>query len=300
MARIDWLEISADYRCNNRCVGCFSVQEEGPSMSSEEAAATLLRGRRLGARFLWLGGGDPTMRADLFGIVRAARRLGYERIKIQTNGMRLADPAYATRLVEAGVTEVSFSIKGANAETHDRLTRTPGCHALLLRGIAEMRAREVPMEGDLLVYRSNQAELPAMVRVYHGLGLARFNVWLLSAVDAGAPDVDAEVPRISEVMPHLVAAMAQRLSDRPDFVTSLHTPPCTVPSRHHACLFHAASLHMLVANPGGHAFRLEESPIEGGLYLDRCASCAARPRCGGIRADYVRIHGDSEFQPIPL
>ena len=32
---LKWLEITADYKCNNRCVGCFSVQDDGPGIAHE-------------------------------------------------------------------------------------------------------------------------------------------------------------------------------------------------------------------------------------------------------------------------
>lgn len=292
-----WLEVSADFRCNNRCLGCFSADDAGPSMSAREFVEAIARGYRAGARSLWLGGGEPTLRRDLFAVVSEARRMGYERIKLETNGMMLAYPAYVQRCIEAGVTEVCFSIKGASAETHDRLTRTPGCHALMLRGMDNVRVRGLAMEADVLVYRSNAHELPAIVAEYTPRGISRYRVWILSAADARDPEVRAEVPRIADVVPHLLAAMDLGLSDADDFITSLHTPPCTVPSTHRRCLFHAPDLGLMVANPGGHAFMLEHSPIEGGVYFARCEGCADRACCGGVRRDYVEIHGDSEFAP---
>ena len=36
-----------------------------------------------------------------------------------------------------------------------------------------MRRRGIAMEADILVYRSNMSDLPEMVRVYTGLGVAR-------------------------------------------------------------------------------------------------------------------------------
>ncbi|HMR05466.1 MAG TPA: radical SAM protein [Polyangiaceae bacterium] len=297
--RLRWLEISADFQCNNRCVGCYSVSDEGAQrMSSRDVVTELFAGRERGATSLWLGGGEPTLRKDLIGIVRKARELGYERIKLQTNGMLLSYPEFTDKIVDAGVTEVNFAIKGASAASHDRLTRTPGCHELMCKGIAEARRRGLRMEGDLLVYRSNQNELAEMVQSYFELGLARFNVWLFSATDQGDKDLSAQVPRLSEVVPEIVRAMDLRLSSEPEFITSLHTPPCVVPSRHHACLFDAKALSLWVANPGGYGFFLEESPIEGGHYLERCQSCRSRVGCGGIRADYLAIFGDSEFQPL--
>lgn len=297
---VRWLEICADYRCNNRCVGCYAVDADGsgPSMTARELVDTLAHGRARGARWLWLGGGEPTLRKDLFAVVREARRQGYERVKLQTNGMLLSYPEFTRRCVDAGVTEVNFAVKGL-PETHDRLTETPGCHALLLRGIDEVRGHGLPMEADVLVYAENAPELPEIVRTLHARGVGRFQLWLFStAASGGAPDLAARMPRIADVMPHLMAAVRLGLSDRPDFITSLHTPPCTVPPALHGVLFDPAALGLLVANPGGHRFRLEESPIEGGQYLAGCARCQHRPVCGGLRADYLARHGADEFRPV--
>ncbi len=299
-ARLKWLEISADYRCNNRCLGCFSLGGSEASMTGEEQLRALLSARQRGADCLWLGGGEPTLRPDLLGVVRAARRLDYRRILLQTNGMRLAYPAFARQLFEAGVNTVSFSIKGATAATHDALAQTPGCHELMLRAFEACREHGVRIEADLLIYRRNTAELKAMVERYAELGAEHFKVWLFTAAagDTGGEDLKAEVPQIREVMPHLMAAMDLGLGPREGFITSLHTPPCTIPQGYEGCRFHAASLSLLVANPGGYQFMLEDSAIEGGVYLAGCAACALRPRCGGIRAEYLTLFGGEEFQPV--
>ncbi len=293
-----WLEVSADYRCNNRCVGCYSVSDDGPSMTSREVSRELYQARRRGATLLWLGGGEPTLRTDLVGIVEKARAFGYARVKLQTNGMRLSYPEYTARLVRAGVTEVNFSIKGATAETHDRLTQTPGCHELMLAGISQVAAHGLRMEGDLLLYRSNLHELPEMVQRYFALGLTRFNVWQLSTADDAAAELRDEVPRYTELVSALLQASDLGLSTEPDFITSLHTPPCTVPESHHRMLFRAADLDLWVANPGDSGFFLEESPIEGGVFLAGCADCRFRASCGGTRRDYLRIFGDDEIRPV--
>jgi len=295
---VKWLEISADYACNQRCLGCFSVDGAGPSMDASEVAETLRYGREQSATGLWLGGGDPTLRRDLAPMIATARKLGYQRVKLQTNGMLLAYPQLTRRWIEAGATELNLSIKGACAATHDRLTRTPGGFGLMEKGLAQWRRHGLPVEGDVLLYRSNVEELPEIVGHFFPLGIGQFHVWMLSgAVEAGE-DVAAELPRMSEVVAALEKTLALGLSDRPDFLESLHTPACVLRGQTKRCLFHAAALEMIVANPGRHRFRLEESPIEGGHYTPRCGSCAARASCGGIRADYLARFGDAEFQPL--
>ena len=293
-----WVELTPSYRCNNRCLGCFaSSPDAGAEMSDREVLDALARGRRDGATGLWLGGGEPTLARGALRIAHAARRMGYARVKLQTNGMMLAYPEYAQRARDAGVTEAAFSIKGATAATHDRLARTEGCFDLMLRGIERCRALGMDLEGDVLVYRSNAHELPDIVRDNLARGLARFRVWLLSAVSD--PDARDEVPRIADVTPHLTRAADQLPDDAPDdALVSLHTPPCTLPPGYERLRFFAPERGLRVVNPDGHAFLLEHSPIEGGAFLPRCEGCALRPRCNGPRADYLGLHGPDEFVPL--
>ena len=76
------------------------------------------------------------------------------------------------------------------------------------------------------------ATTTAMVRFFTERGVSRYNLWLLSAAGSSVAAAEAapEVPRIADVVPHIAAAMDLGLSDRPDFITSLHTPPCTIPA----------------------------------------------------------------------
>ena len=269
-------------------------------MTDGEIVSALQRGRADGADCLWLGGGEPTLRKDLFRIAALGRKLGYGRVKLQTNGMLLSYPGYARRCAEAGITEVAFSLKGASAATHDRITRTVGCFDLLARGVELARAADLGLEGDLLITTSNTPEVPAMVSLGVGWGFQRFRVWLLSVTDVTRDDpaVCAEVPRMLDVVPALAAAQAAHASRGSDFLMSLHTPACVLPPALHGAVFDAAAFGMRVVNPGGYAFDLADSPMEGGRYLPGCARCRHRPRCNGLRSDYLAVHGESEFQPV--
>ena len=63
-------------------------------------------------------GGEPTLNPELVPLIRYARRLGYDRINVTTNGRLCAYPEFATRLVRSGLTTLLFSIHGADARTH--------------------------------------------------------------------------------------------------------------------------------------------------------------------------------------
>lgn len=292
-----WLELALDYRCNLRCLGCHACHDDGARLSSTDAASLLREGRARGIASLWIGGGEPTLRDDLFALVKTARSLGYARVLVQTNGMRLAYAAYADALVAAGVTDVSVNVKSHRAETHDRLSRADGCHALLVDALRGLATRGVPVSADVLLARSTIVDLAELVPFYASFGVKRFVLWLLSGADVNDRDVVDEVPRMADLIPHLArAAEAARAANVA--LVSLHTPPCTLPPALRPLFEPASSLDLVVVGPDARAFPLEESPFEGGAYVATCAECSERPRCGGPRADYLRIHGDREFSAI--
>jgi uncharacterized radical SAM superfamily Fe-S cluster-containing enzyme len=69
-----------------------------------------------------LSGGEPTLRDDLPDIVALGRSKGFGFIQINTNGLRLGvDPAYATRLKEAGVASVFLQFDGVDEDVYRRL-----------------------------------------------------------------------------------------------------------------------------------------------------------------------------------
>lgn len=295
-----WLEIALDYRCNLRCLGCHSCHGglgAGERLASSEAMALLRSGRDHGIDSLWLGGGEPTLRDDLLSLVRAARGLGYARVTLQTNGMRLSYGEYRTALLAAGVTDVRLNVKSHRADVHDWLSGGVSCHALLLEALAGLVGAGMPVTADVLLTRDTVDDLAQTVSFFGSRGVGAFTLWLLSTADRADQEVASQVPRIRDLLQSLSAA---RLEGRRLGVglTSLHTPPCTLPAELRELYTPASSLSLVVAGPEGRPFALESSPFEGGAYLEACEGCSERSRCGGPRADYRRLHGDDEFAAL--
>ncbi|MGZ3448852.1 MAG: radical SAM protein [Polyangiales bacterium] len=291
---MSWLEIALDYRCNLRCIGCRACEDTGESLTGIRARLEDARARNI--ENLWIGGGEPTLRADLLSIVATGKKLGFARILVQTNGMRLAYPAYVEALVRAGVTDVSVNAKSHRAEVHDRLSRGES-HALLVRALENLTGK-VALAADVLLAKSTAEDLPETIAFFADRGVTRFTLWLLSAADIDDPEVHAEVPRIADL--HRVLRQAVAVADARNVeLVSMHTPPCTLPAELRGRYFPARSLALEVVDPSGRAFPLEASPFEGGAYMSSCSACSVRPACHGPRADYLRLHGAAEMVPLP-
>ena len=295
---LDWIELVLGMKCNCRCQACpSSYHGGGEPMSTREIAAWLRRGRQLGASGVWFGGGEPTLHPGLLPAVARARQLGYQRVRVQTNALRLAYPTYAEKLVHAGATEISVPVLGANRRSYDAFTRRERSFELLVQGIQNVATLGARVEGDVLMTAQSAGRLAAAVERFAGLGLARFYFWLVSLHGLDAQQQAHRLPTMTALVPQLQRALERAEALDLD-ATTLHTPPCVLPPRHRRRYVHAGSWRLLVVTPGSEPFRAEESPMEGGVYLPSCAACAWRQRCLGLRADYLKVHGGDEFSPL--
>lgn len=111
--------IDVTNRCNLKCPVCFDAAFATGYVyePTKEQIRMMLRRLRqnkpVPAPAVQLTGGEPTIRADLFEIVKMAREEGFPHVEVNTNGVRIAmEPGYAEKLREAGCTTIYLSFEG--------------------------------------------------------------------------------------------------------------------------------------------------------------------------------------------
>lgn len=134
------------FACNLRCSFCYyrdSVMKGiTKDYSTEEVKAKLREAKSLGLDQVDISGGEPTLRSDLQEIIRYARDIGFIKVCLITNGIRIADKAYADSLVEAGLNEILFSTHGTNKEEHDKLTNVKGSFDNIWKAVENIYKRK--------------------------------------------------------------------------------------------------------------------------------------------------------------
>lgn len=136
--------IETGLACNNRCLYCPQPAIRASAGAivdprTEELRQKVAQARRSGFDEIAFSGGEPSIRKDLPELVRYARTLGFKRVSITTNGRMFVYPEFTRRMVAAGLTGVSVSLHGPDADTHDRLTGVPGSFRQALTGLANLR-----------------------------------------------------------------------------------------------------------------------------------------------------------------
>lgn len=186
--------------CNIRCTFCYqdlfdqaAPPEESFDFSLERIWQVLALGRGHGYEEVYISGGEPTLSGDLEQIIRRARHMGYHRIKIMTNGLRLSAPSYADALAAAGLTGVAYSLHGPTARVHEAHTARPGSFHRLLKGLRHLVAnhKSVEVEVNSVVTSHNVGHLIPLAELVASLGVGELH---LQHVVPSSPGARAMVP----------------------------------------------------------------------------------------------------------
>lgn len=279
--------VRVQFRCNQACAFCF-VSTHLPKPDDADVLAAIEDAGKAGAA-LALSGGEPTLSPRLAEYVRFAKVSGVREVELQTNAIRLADPALVQDLEAAGVDVAFVSLHGSTAAVSDAVTGAPGTFDATVRGIDRLVASRIGVRLNFVHCALNTADFPDYVRMV----AARWPGMTLT-VSVVAPSTDLVpltrelVPRYSEVKPHLAEgiALARRLGlPVTGFESMCAVPLCLVPEevREYLLLPEVAA-----GSDGGGEF------VKAGA----CEQCRVSSRCFGVRKRYAALHGTAELSPV--
>jgi len=320
---VDNFELNLGRACNSRCTFCVSRQAtaaERAWLPLDKALHELELARAQGCSSLGLLGGEPTRYPHLLELVGHGRQLGYTRIALGTNGMRLADRAFLERLVSAGVTRVGVSIHADIASIEDRLTRTPGSFArkvAALRNLVAVRQAGGLPDGlavNPVLHRRILVRLPRLLAFFGSLGLVDVRINSLRPVTLGREDRSL-CPRFSEAQPRLLEIVAQNERDRRLHLTLGDFPFCVLPWQ---LLESRELLERYVGEQHDLATRVSifsDARSEHGQGLARfswgqakrdrlkakpaaCAECTWEAGCEGFWKSYLDLWGEAEAHSL--
>ena len=285
----NWVRLTFD--CNDRCVFCLDAHtHDGTVRAREEIKAQILDGRRKGAQRLILSGGEPTIHPDFVDFVKLGRLAGYRKIQTVTNGRMFAYPDFLKRSLDAGLSEITFSIHGPNAKIHDALVGTRGAFEEEVKGLRNALADGRPILNiDVCVNRGNVKHLEELLATFTAMGVREYD--LLHVIPFGRAYTEGKETLfydLEEARPHLLAAFAY--SKRPGIHIWLNRFPPQ----------HLEGFEHLIQDPyklGDEVRgRKEEFAhlLERGVPLDcraphRCGHCYLEPLCDTLEEVRDRV-----------
>lgn len=280
-----YISVAMHFRCNLKCEHCMIEgtmdRLEPYSLDSFEE---VLRQNEADRR--WTGliftGSEITLRPDLPHLATRARESGFDHVRIQTHGMRLASRRYCDELVSAGVDEFFVSVTAADAATHDAITDVKGSFARTVRGLENLDEHDgvVALTNTVITERSYR-QLDALVhRLGHLENLVQMEFW--NYLPMSDRDDRGLLVANTLILPHLSRAISSARELGRD-VAVKNFPECLLGDQRDAVdSYHAETL----IDPD---YWKEYERNE----LGRCAhrSVCTSTNCFGLTTAYVDKHG---------
>jgi len=250
------------FSCNNNCVFCSanSFNKSKNNRSTEEVASAIVNNASDYDLIEFLGG-EFTIRKDAIQLISLAKKAGYKKISLETNGRMLSNKKFAEKIIKAGLDKISFSLHGSNSKTHDKLTQTKDSFNQALQGISNACELGAFCTVTFVINQLNYKEIPAFVKLIgkYPLKSIMFN-YMRPEQHLSDQTLKNYLCAYSKTVPYVKQVGQNKKTDN------------------NTNLFGS----------------LERSCVK----LDRCKVCLKNKVCIGIWKRYLDIYGDKEFQPV--
>jgi heme b synthase len=181
-------------RCNLACKHCRAEAEDidySGELSLEQIRSVIDDIVKVSKPILVLTGGEPLYRGDIFDIAAYARSKDL-RIALATNGT-LIDEEIAGKIRDAGISRVSISIDGNNAETHDGFRGIPGSFDAAIRGARLLKKAGVEFQFNTTVTKRNVDEIEDILQFAIKEDAAALHLFMLVPVGCGVEIAETDM-----------------------------------------------------------------------------------------------------------
>lgn len=192
----DTLTLRLDAPCNQNCVFCNVYT--GPSVGLpflKSGAVDFVLSTKMDRRetLVIFTGGEPLLAKDLPKHVESAMKLGFAAASVQTNGVKLAEPGAAKRLIDLGVNNFFVSLHAHEPLLSREITKgSPGDFSSTIKGIHNAMEAGAQVEINCVLCAANAD--------YSG-EIASFILREFPELKAGATGWDAHTVCVSIVNP---------------------------------------------------------------------------------------------------
>lgn len=292
------------YQCNNNCQFCLDANKRNlVNKTTGQIIQEMVQVRRKGFTYLELIGGEPTIRPDIVELIKFARQLKFENIMMATNGRLFAYKEFAKKIIEAGLTDLIFSLHGHNSKLHDSLTRSRGSFRQMMKGIKNVRALGLKRIGtNTAIVKQNYRYLKKIGQLILKLGFRNSEFIFIDPTYGAAHDNFLKlVPKISEAAPCIRKCLDLGKKNKISHWVIRYVPMChfadykdRVSELQESTLFHTQHLAPDFINLDVEGSRRTIARAK----TERCDGCRFFNQCEGIWKEYLKYYGDKELFPI--
>jgi radical SAM protein with 4Fe4S-binding SPASM domain len=332
---VPWIAIwETTQACDVTCPDYGDWIESEPSpleLTTQEAEQLVREVAELQPRIFMLAGADPLKRPDIYHLVRYAVSRGLQPIMaVRATPLLTQDAVF--KLKEAGLSRLSLTLEGSNAELHDLVCGVPGSYAQTIQATQWAEEARLPFQITTRVCEHNLHDLENLALMLKPFRIAQWNV--IFPVPARPAEIEetpsaeqfeeafARLYKIAQHVPFKIKtteaphyrryvlqqqalARAER-PEQPQFeegipgILPVNEDRATVFIAHTGEVYPCASLPVVAGNIRiqklGEIYR--RSKVFASLHdvaklKGKCSLCAFKQVCGGSRARAFAVNKDA-------
>ena len=178
--KLKHIDIEITKKCNLSCLHCSAQSNaKGNELTFGEIRTILDKASLLGLENAGFTGGEPLSHKDrLVKLLKHCKHTLDLKTHLHTNGtlLSLKDAQILAKFAD----EISITILGSNAQTHDRITSVEGSWKAAQNGLISLLHQNANVRAYLVPMKSNFREFPQIIEMVHQMGCSKFRLLSLS------------------------------------------------------------------------------------------------------------------------
>lgn len=240
-------------------------------------------------------GGEPTEHPAILSLVKEAKKQGYRKITVSTNGRNFSDEEFAVRMADAGLAGAAVALHGEK-EVHDRITQKNGAFEEALKGVENLQKKGVGVFVISVVMKNNMESLPLLLKNITTLKID--GVGLQELVFTGRA-TEKEVTEIAADFKQKKVFFLNNLpfiSEKFPLVSIINFPRCLLPIHLPDNVLHITKHEKKTAWDFGGLNKNFLS--QGHKKTAACAKCAFSDRCFGLNQKELEVFGKQSAEEM--
>ncbi|MFH1249096.1 MAG: radical SAM/SPASM domain-containing protein [archaeon] len=159
---VSWIVLT--YKCNNNCKWCYASSNgsRNEELEKDRVPGVLDLLKEIGIKRTILIGGEPTIYKNLEYVLDEHNKRGIE-TGFVTNGRMLHKKSFSKLLGKKGLKDITVSIEGYDAKSHDSITNSNGSYDQAIKGIKNASSEGIRVSTNTVISDSNKEELEKIV-----------------------------------------------------------------------------------------------------------------------------------------
>ncbi|MAG50275.1 hypothetical protein CL621_01380 [archaeon] len=299
------LVIVTGYKCNNNCRFCYdSNKRKIPDETTNKIISDLREGRKNRCRYVDFIGGEPTIRKDIITLIKYAKKLGYTRICMTTNGRMLSYEPFLEKIINAGLNSVIFSIHGHTPELHDFQTRVKGSFNQLLKGLENVqkkaKQKKIQIGSNTTITKLNYNYLPEIGNFLVKKRIKNSEFIFVDPTGEAYNNFEEIIPKISELSPYLKKLLDIGIQNKIPHWHIRYFPFCYLEEYEDYISEKKSPFQKEIhLGPEFVNYDVDDSRKKiSKIKSEKCKECKFDDFCEGVWIEYSKRYGLDELKPI--